>query len=74
MIGTLIVEGGGELVPLHRKILSSALQSGHKEEDLSWSLPEGKIVTASSGGTGMVVKAQVSTVTGSWRGAKARER
>ena len=74
MIGALIVEGGGDLVPLHRKILSSALQSGRKEEGLSWSLPKGKIVTAPSGEMGMVLETQVSIVTGSWRGVMAKER
>jgi hypothetical protein len=35
-----MVDGGGELTPIHWKILSSALQSGHNGEGFSWSHPD----------------------------------
>ena len=75
MIGTFIVEGGGELTPIHWKILSSALQSGRKGDGLSWSRPDVlRMVVSVGGSTGPVFERYVNTVVGGWIDGKAGEK
>ena len=59
------MEGGGELTPFHQKILSSALQSSHNGDGLSWSCPERDKVTGDvDEAAGPRLGKQVSMVTG----------
>ena len=74
MMGASIVEGGGALMPFHWKILSSALQSGHNGDGLSWSHPESdKETVVVDEAAGPRLGKQVSMVIGDWEGQVVQE-